>query len=229
MKNLFILMTAMFLVHWASGQSSVLQSLPDHFMQVKHSVKDLQPPLSYYSGNEQRIKEITDQHSLIQLLDSTYVWLWDTVAENWQINSKITDFVYDANYNLTHEGYKKWNGSNWENYWNILYTYDSNNNQTSYFRQNWVGSEWVNYSRYIYTYDSSNNQTGKLYQRWTNNSWGNYSLLTFSYDSNDNQTIALLQTWNSTAWENVSQDLYTYDMNDDRISAVQGGNCGEYI
>ena len=158
--------------------------------------------------------------SLIQIMDSTYHWQWDTKSGGWEIKNRSIDYVYDDNNNQTSYLTQNWYGIEWVNYSLGTYTYDANNNKTSSLYQHWYGIEWVNQSLLTKTYDANNNQTSSLYQKWNDIEWVNHSLHTHTYDANNNKTSTLWQHWNGIEWENDYHYTYTYDVNDNLTSTL---------
>jgi len=180
---------------------------------------------------------------LIQLIDSSIGWGWDTLGAKLTLESKTTDitynaanlptnftfqswngagwdnifqfiFTYDANNNNTSQSYKTWNGSAWANYFQQVFTYNANNDQTSDLSQFWTGFSWLNLSNYLYTYDANHHVLTEIDQSWTGTAWLNDYKYTWTY-AGDDQTVTLSQTWNDVdaVWENASQTLSTYDGN----------------
>lgn len=178
---------------------------------------------------------------LVQLIDSSYTWGWDTLGAHLTLESKTTDitynaanlplsltaqtwngagwdnviqfaFTYDANNNVTAQIFRSWNGSSWTDYFQTLYTYDSNNNVLTEMSQFWTGFSWLNTSNYVYTYDANHNPLTEIDQIWTGSAWMNDYKYTWTYSGID-QTSALTQTWNDqdAVWENESQSLTTYN------------------
>jgi hypothetical protein len=196
-----------------------------------------------------------NQGSLIQVIDSTFWWQWDTLSTGWKIYSKGIDYLYDSKNNLTSILWQSWNGTTWVNSYKNLCTYDANNNLTSELDQNWNGSGWVNSHIHLSTYDANNNLTNNLYQTWNGSGWvnshkylstynaNNYltneldqdwngsvwvntDQYTYSYNVNNNFTSELSQTWNGTTWVNTTQYTYTYDADNNRISGLIQGWVG---
>jgi len=113
------------------------------------------------------------QPASIQVFDSVYTWMWDSISAGWKIDGKFSDVVYDSRNNLI--GYKGFNrnGTAWENYELYVATYDLNNNLTGETSQLWNGTAWVNDYQYKYTYDANNNETGETSQVWNGTAWVN--------------------------------------------------------
>jgi len=152
-----------------------------------------------------------NQGSLIQVIDSTFWWQWDTLSTGWKIYSKGIDYLYDSKNNLTSILWQSWNGTTWVNSYKNLCTYDANNNLTSELDQNWNGSGWVNSHKYLSTYNANNYLTNELDQDWNGSVWVNTDQYTYSYNVNNNFTSELSQTWNGTTWVNSTQYTSTYD------------------
>jgi len=153
------------------------------------------------------------QRSLLQLIDSIYMWQLDTLINGWMVFGKYINMVYDINYNLTSRTGQNLNESAWSN--STLYTavFDTNNNRTYSLNQSWFDSNWVNSSNYTMTYDSSNNLTSRVLQRWYYDTWVNWRKQCYTYDSNRNLIIYLSQIWTDTSWVNLTQGIYNYNIN----------------
>ena len=128
--------------------------------------------------------------SSLNLPDSAYNWQWDTLSNNWIVQSKT------------------------------LYWYDGNNNLLNGLRQNRDSIIWLNYSQWNSTYDVNNNQTNSLYQLWNGSNWENYEQRFSTYDTSNNRTSDLRQLWDTSVWVNDYQYLYTYDVNNNQIVFV---------
>jgi hypothetical protein len=165
--------------------------------------------------------QIPNQRDLIQILDSMYMWTWDTLYIQWKNNFKYIDIIYNLKNNLTSYTRQSLNGSAWENVSKYTFTYDANNNNTSELQQSWDGSAWVNYLQYIFTYDANNNNTSWLWQIWGGSAWVNYRQYTYTYDANYNETNVLSQNWDGSAWVNYYQLIYTYESNNNLTSSLQ--------
>jgi len=229
MKKLYILLITLVLINSALSLNAFAQSK----YQTSNSLENVQGRVEHRGCKTSFIHSetnfgqtinhrIPEQRSLIQLNDSIYNWRWDTINIGW-IVTKVTNIVYDANYNLTNEMYQYWNGSVWVNHGKNTFSYDANNNQISELIQDWNGNAWVNFSQKTYTYDANNNQTSGLHQIGNGNAWENDWQYFCTYDANNNQTSALGQGWNGSVWVNLGKNTFSYDANNNQTSELYQG------
>ena len=87
MKKFYILLVMLFIINMAGGQRSIPAFSINASSQSKYPTLDLQ-------------HRTAGQRSLIQVYDSIYTWVWDTIGIGWKIDSKITDIIYNANNNM---------------------------------------------------------------------------------------------------------------------------------
>jgi hypothetical protein len=160
------------------------------------------------------------QKSLTELIDSVYMWRWDTNNTNWALDYKYSVEQFDANNNPLAELGQNWNGSSWEYSDQAFYTYDVKNNPLTGVWQYWTGTEWENDQKGSYEYDANSNILSELVAYWEGSDWVNTMLLKYTYDENSNETSYLHQNWNGTDWENYWQEIYTYDDKNNMTSAA---------
>ena len=67
---------------------------------------------------------------LVQLIDSSLGWGWDTLGAKLTLESKTTDITYNAANLPTSFTFQTWNGAGWDNTLQFVFTYDANNNNT---------------------------------------------------------------------------------------------------
>jgi len=171
-------------------------------------------------------KHYTKLRSQNQLLDSVYMWLWDTTNADWVLDYKYSVTEYDANNNVLTESGMYWDGSIWVNSDITYYTYDGKNNELGYEWLYWSGTGWENDQKGSYEYDINNNIVTQLVQDGDGNVWINSMLIKKTYDDNNNVTSYLHQNWNGTDWENYWQHIYTYDINNNMTSDLRQGWSG---
>jgi hypothetical protein len=230
MKKLFYIFIALFLVNGVVGQRSIPASSFDASSKITDPSFNLQHRTLNSLVNVQGITGNTEQRSLIQIYDSIYYWIWDTLSIGWQIDEKTIDMVYDDINNLISDKNLKWIGSDWMNYSLDTYTYDVNSNQTSKLSQNWNGSNWDNWLLNTFTYDASNNLTSSLRQFWNSATWENQTLLTYTYNTSNNWITYLVQLWNNSTWENYYKWTRTYDVNNNMMSdLIQVWNGSDWM
>jgi hypothetical protein len=158
--------------------------------------------------------------NLIALNDSNYQWQLNTAQNEWQLTSKNTDFVYDANNNLLSSMQMQWNGISWVNSGLTTYTYDANNNNTITKTYSWNGTSWENHYQYLSTYDANNNPLSYLTQSWNDTVWENWGQSSYTYDIYNNQVGYIHQSWQDTAWVNDSRVIKTYDADNYLINYI---------
>lgn len=202
--------------------------------------------------------QILKPNTLIQLIDSFYVWQWDTIRNGWVYNYKSVNRTYDANNNLKSQTVKNWNGSAWVNDTRNTYTFDMHQNMISDFQEVWKAgkwenqfrtsnsidaknnistslieqwniSAWENWTKDIYTYDVNNLVTTSITQFWNVSKWVNGSKLINGYDSNKNLISFLFQLWNGSTWENQENTIYTYNATNNLTSILVQSWVGNWI
>ncbi len=103
----------------------------------------------------------------------------------------------------------------WVNSRIMEYEYDDNNNLTSEIIRNWENNAWVDYSRTLYEYNEDNNVTLKLFQFGgeENNVWEDYYRETYEYNSDGKQVLSVLDYWEETYWDFFEKFIWEYDNN----------------
>jgi hypothetical protein len=157
------------------------------------------------------------QKTETQLIDSVYMWRWDSTSADWALDYKYSVLEYDANNNSISELGENWDGSAWIYSDQVLYTYDDKNNLTEEVWQYWNGTGWDNDQKSIYTYDALNNLLTESVAYWDGDAWANSMKIINTYDANSNRTTYLHQNWNDTEWENYWKEIYTYDARNNMI------------
>lgn len=100
---------------------------------------------------------------------------------NWVDTTRTTITYHSSSgYDLASDVNQAWDGSQWVNVNQIVYTYDSNNHITESLYQDWGGSNWVGTARILSTFDSNGNNVHTLTQYFMT-SWENFSSLTNTY------------------------------------------------
>ena len=160
------------------------------------------------------------QKSGTQLIDSVYMWRWDSTSAYWALDYKYGVVEYDANNNALSELGQSWDGIAWVYADQVFNTYDDNNNPLSDVWQIWTGSGWENDQKGIYTYDAANNLLTESVAYWEGDAWINAMQIIYTYDANNNKASYLHQNWNGTDWENYWQETYTYDVNNNMTGSL---------
>jgi hypothetical protein len=131
MKNILFLVSLL-VSNIAFGQNKPItlflenfntQSAPDKLDQLElqqypgiaFSTPDQKPDIYQMAG---------EPFDLIQQNDSIYLWKWDTLTGGWLVNSKYVDIKYDADHFLISQTQLSWNGTEWANDRQYIYTYD---------------------------------------------------------------------------------------------------------
>ena len=156
------------------------------------------------------------------LLDSTNIWVWDTIANVYKFGGRSINYTYNANNKLTGYLNQYGNYTTWNSQQQYTYTYDANNNFTSSLEQdsNSFFGAWSNVEQSFYTYDANNNLTNTFYQYWNNNAWSNSGQNYNTYDANNNLISSLSEGWYGTAWTPNSKTTYTYDVNNNLTNSL---------
>jgi len=235
MKKFYSYLIALFMVNDAMAQGLIPEFSINALAKSKHPTSRLNE--NFQDGLHNKEIKMLDLDSkmnlgkiikpqtqkpkdFIQIYDSIYSWVWDSISMGWTIDSKTINFIYDANHNELSELYQTWDGNAWVNSMKYTYAYDASNNETSQLVRSWNGSAWENYKQYSYTYDASNNLINSIWQNWNGSAWVNYRHNAYAYDANNNLISELNQYWNSSAWENAEQYSYIYDANNNMTSRL---------
>jgi hypothetical protein len=156
--------------------------------------------------------------TVYQLIDSVYMWNWDTTVTNWVLNIKNVDRAYDAKNNLLREVNKHFEANTWVNMERYLYTYDASNNLVGDVIDVWDGVAWANGTKESMIYDASNNQVSQASLSWNGSAWDNNAQYFFTYSATGKRTEEVRQQGKGTAWENDFKHFLTYDANDNIVT-----------
>ena len=249
-KTLLIVLLALSINSFAQSTLRISTSIEKIIGRSEYAGKSDSYTYSELKFGQTINQQTQNPQEFIQIIDSAYHWLWDTLSTGWKLNSRLTNMVYnghnnlmsytgqvrsggaewvnfyqrintyDDRNNLTNFVYQDWNGSSWVNSQQNTFTFDANNNQTNILIQDWIGGVWINEIQYINTYDGNNNRTNYLRQVWNGVIWVNHWQYIYSYDANNNQTSQLHQDWKVSAWENSSQITLVYDANNNQIGEL---------
>ena len=193
--------------------------IPDGWMQNNRHIPTeiITEPNSSSAYHSQSV----NHRSLVQKIDSSYTWLWDTQNNTgWVIWSKYVDIVYDNAYNELSRTAQRYNAGIWTNASQIIRTFDENNNMTSFTYRRFIDNAWKNYQGYEYVYDESGNRISELFKSWDNNVWVNYYRYLFTFDANNNMTNETFQGNSNTNWWNVNTVDYTYNAANKLLSTL---------
>ncbi|NPA34978.1 MAG: hypothetical protein GXO48_08640 [Chlorobi bacterium] len=144
-------------------------------------------------------------------LDSVISYTVNSTLNQWEYYSKLRDYSYDSDGNITGYTVQMWNGTTWNNQRKIQYTY-SNGELIEYFEQVWVGGSWQNSWRTIRTYNTQGLLTETKSERWTQQRWVPVTRRTYAYNSVDSLTEEVYQVWDTltSQWVNSSRKIMTY-------------------
>gem|GEM_PF-2930681 len=180
-------------------------------------------PLSHYKTDEIGIHSFqrpSFENDVIRLLDSVYVWHWDTTLNRWQKYERIMELTYDENNRFISEIWQEFTGSEWINTMRLSYSYDVNGNIVSQLYESWNGN-WINNQRSLNSYDNRNNRTSRSIQTWNGNYWTNAFNWIYAYDDNDNLLTELIQTVSDTSWNDIILHTYNYNAYNYNISKLE--------
>ena len=209
------------------NHNSFFNSKLNYSAKTGNEIQDQSRPDFSRKGKMSLAHSRSKLESLTQLLDSVYMWLWDTTSKDWALDYKYSVTEYDANSNVLTELGMYWYATGWVNSDKTYYTYDEKNNALSYEWQFWTGTDWENDQKGSYEYDANNNILTELVQSGDGNNWVNAMLIKTTYDAKSNMTSYLHQNWNGEAWENYFQHLYTYDVNNNMTMDARQGWTGD--
>ena len=66
----------------------------------------------------------------IQVIDSIYIWDWDSVTQAWFIDYRIIDIIYSSGFLPEHYIAQYYDGNTWTNDYRYTLAYDANNQMT---------------------------------------------------------------------------------------------------
>jgi len=158
----------------------------------------------------------SEKQQLDYLIDNE----WNSETSQWE-NSEKTEYIYDANGNLTVEISNQWNSetSQWESFDKYEYTYDANGNPTVEIYSIWNSetSQWESFYKTEITYDANGNPTVEIFSIWNieTSQWKSFYKTEITYDANGNPTVEIYSSWNSetSQWKSSNKREYTYDAN----------------
>jgi len=158
----------------------------------------------------------------------------------------VVDNSFMDNWLLHDHTFQKWNGVNWINDSNVVFTYNEYSLISEELNKDWIGSQWLEIIKNLYEYNLSQsleevklqylsggvwtdsiksiyayNSFGQVSTintyDWYNNSWINYQLMTSTYNNNQLAQV-VYQLWDGVGWENVERNVYAYTSNSLSIS-----------
>ena len=136
--------------------------------------------------------------------DST-AYSYYTSARGGDLNNTLK---YDVSTNWLFLG-----DSAFSNNYKYLQTFDGNNNILTTIAQSWNGTNWVNWSNIVYTYNSMGNVATITYQSWGGTSWSNIGQDVYSYNTANQLYLDQYNVWNSltTSFLPSNQRIFYYD------------------
>lgn len=150
--------------------------------------------------------------------DTSYVW--DT--DHWEPESRST-YLYTGGKKNT-VLVEVWDGFDWVNSINFIYSYNGSGYLSVYRYQTWQGDAWVDWMRYTNTYTGAL-VTETLAEQWTGSAWINVSKTIDTYDGSSRLETSTSQSWTGSAWVNSAKHTYTYDGSND-LTLVLSQNWG---
>jgi hypothetical protein len=204
-------------------------NLPDsnnlHFKQIgenksSKSVWESQSDTLNILKNLEQIFKLQSQKQdlLVQINDSIYHWKWDKISNEWVLNYKEMNLVYNTKFKLVYNITQEWDGARWVNKNQNSYTFNDRNQGTSLLIQKWDGCNWKNQLLLSNDYDSNNNLSHSFTQPWNGFSWKNSVKQTYTYDENNNETSHNQQVWKNNEWMTEFIETHTYDSNNNLTS-----------
>ncbi len=153
----------------------------------------------------------------IQVIDSIYIWDWDSVTQAWFIDYRIIDIIYSSGFLPEHYIAQYYDGNTWTNDYRYTLAYDANNQMTRETEEFWTGDDWEFEYQTLFTYNEHQHLTSETYESWGGDFWKISGRELFTYDTAQQLISILLQDLNVDVYENTSQILYSYDMDGNRI------------
>lgn len=161
---------------------------------------------------------------------NNYVWSGSTFTDKEQ-----AVYTLDANNNITHRLYQKWQNAtlSWQNDSDLTYHYyTSANKPDSVVKRvyNTNTANWKNSFKKIYTYNGNGLTSQELVMYWdsANSIWKNYLQLSFVYTSNNSLDSIYENYWDygALAWQESFITSYTYTSNNqlDKITTLKYNN-----
>jgi hypothetical protein len=129
-------------------------------------------------------------------IDSSYTYGWDSIGQNWNVQSKMLNH-YDLQNNKSETIMQIISDYNiWENILKTSYSY--NTNDTTEVSMNWMDGEWQNYSQKTVSYDNNQNNISSTTKLWNPNinDWvlGNMQIYSV-FDDNKNKLSSSIEMW----------------------------------
>jgi hypothetical protein len=244
MKNTFLLLLCTtFLnafgqnVRPTAGHSHIEKYAANNHQNVVEAIKSISPIEPQSLSN--RLSSLVSLTG-VQIIDSIYTWQWDSVFQEWVVDFRIIDIIYNsgflpetyttqykngdswtnesrytllfnANNQITQETYEEWDDHEWEFSFKALNTYDDQQNLTSETFHEWGGDFWKISGRKLYTYDTANHLLSLLFQNLDIDVYENETQNLYTYDKEGNQIHELDQFWFADQWIDNFQIFNTFD------------------
>ncbi|MCB0640212.1 MAG: T9SS type A sorting domain-containing protein [Phaeodactylibacter sp.] len=148
------------------------------------------------------------------LLTQLLIQYWGAGDQDWKDAIEKT-FTYDSDENRTSKSVRRASGLGMplQNTRRWTYTY-TNGNETSQLYEEWNGNDWENVSQQLWTYNADQLVQEKLLQLWIMDTWNNVRRQVWDYDPGTLVTTLIVQqSWNPTAevWENNERMVYEHN------------------
>jgi hypothetical protein len=160
------------------------------------------------------VKTLLNYNTQDQVSSITNLWYDVAAATYW--NSNKTDYIRDANGNVTDELFFSFNGGSWQLNGKMVYVYTGNVvtemiNQTTMNN----GITFDNSAKQTYAYDQNGNPVEQIFLVWNNGAWDQLNKSTYAYDASNNCIQILSYNINGQNWdESFKEDMVYNGTND---------------
>ena len=160
------------------------------------------------------VKTLLNYNTQDQVSSITNLWYDVAAATYW--NSNKTDYIRDANGNVTDELFFSFNGGSWQLNGKMVYVYTGNVvtemiNQTTMNN----GITFDNSAKQTYAYDQNGNPIEQIFLVWNNGAWDQLNKSTYAYDASNNCIQILSYNINGQNWdESFKEDMVYNGTND---------------
>ncbi|MFM2049328.1 MAG: hypothetical protein RI955_1876 [Bacteroidota bacterium] len=175
------------------------------------------------------IAQDNSNKALYNLLDSSY-YFQPTKMRNCKLKggvtyysdtSKIINYEYDANKNISSYIVQKLVDSRWINLDKYTWHFNENNLLESSYSLSFKNNKWEEDGKGEFKYNSSKKISEEKYYSLINNVYNNLSTKIYKYNSANKILTETFKRWNGAQFENSGLVVYTYDKNNNNLSYQQ--------
>ena len=173
------------------------------------------PTATAFVGSTNMIQTFDANNNLVSRTNQT----WNAITLTWNNVSKSLYFYTGSN--LTTMVFQTWNGTNWQNISNDVYTYDPSNRlvQDKYGIFNSLTAAFDASNEINYFYDGTGNKIQQNTLAISGTTYTQVSQENYTYDAANKLTNDVYSQWNGIAYVASYQNAYTYDTTGNRLTA----------